>query len=82
MYPLVRSRSRSRSRSCSRYSAISLVIQSERERTGVDVDPHVDTLLQCGCKMTKGTQNTFGKLAKSPVAYFVVVVFQAIIFLQ
>ena len=41
MYPLVPSRSCSRQRS--RYSAISLVIESERERTGADA--HVDTLL-------------------------------------
>ena len=32
-------------RSRSRYSAISLVIESERECTGADTDAHVDTLL-------------------------------------
>ena len=40
MYPLARSRSRSL------YSAISLVIESEREHTGADADAHVDTLLK------------------------------------
>ena len=40
-------RSHSRSRSCSRlrYSAVSLVIESECKRTGTDVDAEVDTLL-------------------------------------
>ena len=54
VYPLAGSCSRSR------YSAISLVIESEHERTGVDVDTHVDTLLysaaplgdQAACTMT------------------------------
>ena len=50
MYPLVRSRSRSR------YSAISLVIESERECTGADTDTHVDTLLNI-------------KVAYSPMVY-------------
>ena len=45
VYPLAYSRSRSRSRSCSRSSAIGLVIESECERTGADVDTYVDTLL-------------------------------------
>ena len=31
---------------CSRSSAISVVIESESERTGADADAHVDTLLK------------------------------------
>ena len=46
VYPLARSRSHSRLCLRSRYTAISLVIESERECTGANADAHVDTLLK------------------------------------
>ena len=50
VYPHVRPRSCSRTHArilypWPRHSAISLVIESERERTGVSADAHMDTLL-------------------------------------
>ena len=48
MYPLARLCSREQEHE--RYSVISLVIESERECTGADVDAHVDTLLKAAAR--------------------------------